>query len=222
MLRKIAVLTSIIALTFQSLSAQERDFRKERAELARQEREQKRQMHQQPVADYGTNILSLAPFAVLDIGVGVGMSYEKIFGADQNLGLILPVYILFDDFENDPYYSNNNSGSYFYFAPGLKVYPFGQRKTTYAIGPNLFVGGGTGKETQYDMFGNMYTQDISKFRLGILINNYLNFQFTKNFNLGLQGGLGVRYIDRETYNGYTDSRGMAVTGQFSITLGYRF
>lgn len=225
MLRKIAVLTSVIALSFQSLSAQERDFRKERAELDRQEREQKRlnrQNHLQPVTDYGTDILSLSPFAVLDVGVGVGMSYEKIFGADKNIGIVLPVYVLFEDFDNDPYYNDNSSASYFYFAPGLKVYPFGQRKVTYSIGPNLFVGGGTGRQTNWDMNGNPYTEEISRFRLGILINNYLNFQFTKNFNLGLQGGLGVRYIDRETYNGYTDSRGMTVTGQFSITLGYRF
>lgn len=224
MLRKIAVLTSIIALTFQSLSAQERDFRKERAELDRQEREQKRQKrHQQPITDYGTNILSLTPFAAMDVGIGVGMSYEKILSADQSLGIVLPVYILFDNFDDNSYYGYENSGSYFYFAPGLKIYPFGHRRATYSIGPNLFVGGGTSKTTQYDYNGGYtYIQEVSRFRLGILVNNYMTFQFTKNFNLGLQGGLGVRYIDRETIDGFTNNRGIVPTAQFSVTLGYRF
>lgn len=222
MLKKIAVLTSIIALTIQSLSAQERDFRKERAELDRQEREQKRK-NRQPVLDYGTNILSITPFAAMDVGVGIGMSYEKILGADQSVGLVLPVYVLFDNFDENSYYGYENTGSYFYFAPGLKIYPFGHRKATYSIGPNLFVGGGTSKTTQYDFNGGYnYTQEVSRFRLGILINNYLTFQFTKKFNLGLQGGLGVRYIDRETIDGYSNNRGIVPTGQFSVTLGYRF
>lgn len=222
MLKKVALLTSVIALTVQTLSAQQRDFRKERAELDRQEREQKRLNRQQPDIDYGTNVLSVAPFAALDIGVGVGMSYEKILGADKTLGIIFPFYVMFDDFDNNSYYNNDNSSAYFYFAPGLKVYPFGQRKITYAIGPNFFIGGGSSKQTTWDINGNPYTEDISKFRLGILVNNYLNFQFTKSFNLGLQGGLGVRYIDRETYDNYTNNRGITPTAQFSVTLGYRF
>lgn len=224
MLKKIAVLTSIIALTFQTLSAQERDFRKERAELDRQEREQKRK-NRQPVLDYGTNILSVTPFAAMDVGVGVGLSYEKILGADQSVGIVLPAYVLFDNFDDDPYYGYENSGSYFYFAPGLKIYPFGHRKATYSIGPNLFVGGGTSKKTITDWNGTnpyTYVQEMSRFRLGILINNYITFQFTRSFNLGLQGGLGVRYIDREEINGITNNKGILPTGQFSVTLGYRF
>jgi len=226
MLRKIAVLTSIIALSCQSLSAQERDFRKERAELDRQEREQKRRNRQlQPSVDYGTNILSVSPFAAMDVGIGVGISYEKILSADQSIGIVFPAYVLFDNFDDNSYYGYENSGSYFYFAPGLKIYPFGHRKATYSIGPNLFVGGGTSKETTTNWNGTSqytYIQEKSIFRLGILVNNYMTFQFTKSFNLGLQGGLGVRYIDRETTDGYTNSRGIVPTAQFSVTLGYRF
>jgi len=231
MLRKIAVLTSVALLTLNNLFAQERDYRKERAELARQEKAEKRRHRDQEKLSYGTNILSLSPFSALDIGIGFGASYEKIVGADQNIGIVFPVHLMFE-LNDDYYYGNYNNGNnynnaYFYFTPGLKIYPFGQRRITYAVGPNLMFGAGGGKEWKYDNQGNYYQADVNKLRIGMLINNYVNFQFTKNFNLNIQAGLGVRYVDHESvsdnfYGDYSLNHGMNVTGQFTLSLGYRF
>lgn len=233
MLRKIAVLTSLATISLNTLFAQERDYRKERAELARQEKEAKRKHRgEQDKINYGTNILSVSPFSVLDIGIGFGLSYEKIIGPEQNVGIILPVHLLFDVENNYDYgyaYANNEyNNAYFYFTPGLKIYPFGQRKVTYAVGPNLMFGAGGGKEWRYNNSTSATEQfDVTKIRVGMLVNNYLNVNFTKGFNMSVQAGLGVRYIDRETASSYgmneqTTNRGMNVTGQFTLSLGYRF
>ena len=232
MLKKIAVLTTIATLTLNNLFAQERDFRKEKAELARQEREAKKKDKSYERSSYGTNIISISPLSALDIGIGVGASYEKILGADQNIGIVIPVHLMFEQ-NNDYYYNgyygynSNHYNSYFYFTPGIKIYPFGQRKVTYAVGPNLMMGAGGGKQWATDNNGNNYQVTTNKFRFGMLVNNYVNFQFSKSFNMNIQAGLGVRYIDHESESDYINgkdsySNGMNVTGEFAVSLGYRF
>jgi hypothetical protein len=193
------------------------------------------QAKEQRHPEYGPNIIRFAPLAVLDIGVGVGFSYERFLGKDKMVGVVLPFYLILQNKE-DLYggYPNQdqNYNTYGYFAPGIKIYPFGQRRVTYAIGPNLMLGYGGGKQWSYtnDIHGNTYPSSsytTTIFRLGILVNNYINFQITPNFNLGLTGGLGIRYIDHqkkeyEMGGSATVNNGFDVTGQFALTLGYRF
>lgn len=239
MLRKIVTLALLTTLACTAAFAQRRDFRRERADLARQEKEEKRKMRSErmdkPTINYGTNIVRISPITAMDIGVGFGLSYEKIFGREQMVGLVLPAYLMIgaDNGGGDPifnpgmYSSNNNNNLYFYFNPGLKIYPFGQRRVNYAVGPSLMFGYGGGTEWRYDGTYNYQEQvDVTKLRLGMLVNNYINFQLTRGFNLGVELGIGVRYIDRETedrgYYRQTYNNGINVTGQFSLTLGYRF
>lgn len=181
---------------------------------------------------YGDNIIRFNPLTAMDIGTGPGISYEHIFGEDKNIGLVLPFSLLLSD-ENDGYYNNGNTryATYFYFTPGLKFYPFGQRRCTYAIGPNLMLGYGGGErtESQYDPVTQSYYLEQFKtrvFRLGILVNNYFNFQVTPAFNIGAALGLGARYIDHETRtSGGHDvsyNNPIAITGQFTLSIGYRF
>jgi hypothetical protein len=235
MLKKIVALSLLATITINAAFAQNRDYRRERAELARQEKEERRQMRserQRVDVNYGTNILRISPITVMDLGVGFGLSYEKIFGTDQMVGLVLPVYMLLNDNNNyDPFMGSsdmNSNHTYFYFNPGLKIYPFGQRRVTYAVGPSLLFGTGGGTEWRYNNNTNTNEQtDITKLRMGMLVNNYVNFQITKGFNLGIELGLGALYIDRETIDrpnvpSHTYNNGINVTGAFSLTLGYRF
>jgi len=175
---------------------------------------------------YGANILRFSPISALDIGVGFGLSYERLLGAEKMVGVILPVHLILEDNWN----SNNNNtnyNSYFYFTPGLKVYPFGQRRITYAVGPSLMLGYGGGKNwISNDPWGGQELFSKTVFRLGILVNNYINFQLTQNFNLGLEAGLGMKYIDNTKYksnmSSWTEKDGFDITGEFQLTLGYRF
>jgi len=238
MLGRIVTFALIATLAATTASAQRRDFRRERAALAREEKEERRRLREERLedrtpVDYGSNILRLSPITAMDIGVGFGLSYERIFGKDQMVGLVLPVHLMlenrngYDPF-NNYYGSDDRYHPYFYFTPGLKIYPFGQRRVTYAVGPSAMIGVGGGQEWRYNAAtGIDEWVDVQKLRIGLLVNNYVNFQITKGFNLGLEGGLGVRYIDRESYDRpiygrTTYSNGINITGQFSLTLGYRF
>lgn len=235
MLKKITTITFLFTVAATSVFAQ-RDFRRERAELDREERAEKRRMREERserhyTNNYGANILRLSPITAMDIGVGFGLSYERILDRQGMVGLVLPVHLILEN-DGDDFLNGNgdwdNTHAYVYFTPGLKIYPFGQRKVTYAVGPNLMLGYGGGKEWYYDGY---YSQrvDVTRLRLGMLVNNYVNFQLGPSFNLGLELGLGVRYLDRETvdyptfpYSNTTRNNGIEATGQFSMTLGFRF
>lgn len=202
---------------------------------AKSAKDQKDEQH--PEKTYGDNIIRFSPVKAMDIGVGPGISYERIISADKKIGLVLPFSVLLVNENDDPYYNNYNNyddvhySSYFYFTPGVKFYPFGQRTVTYAIGPNLMLGYGGGESNQwsYDpLTQNSYMTPVKKriFRLGILVNNYVNFQVTPVFNIGVSAGLGVRYIDHETQtvNGMETvfNHPINVTGQGTLSIGYRF
>jgi hypothetical protein len=182
---------------------------------------------QPEIASYGKNIIMISPFKALDSGPGLGVSYERIVGENQYVGVIVPISIMF----SERYLYNSTSGSQnkyftnFYISPGVKFYPFGQRKITYAVGPNAMLGFARDIKTQYIYDGNggqtVIDTPTKNFRLGLLVNNYLNFQITSKINLGINGGLGVRYLDRSKPSvGYND--GMQITGEFAFNFGLRF
>lgn len=196
---------------------------------AKSSKDQKEENRSRPV--YGDNIIRFNPIKALDIAAGPGISYEHLFGEDKSIGLVLPFSMLLAN-EDDYYgYDDTHYATYFYFTPGLKFYPFGQRRCTYAIGPNLMLGYGGGErmESQYDPITQRYYYDEFKsrvFRLGILVNNYFNFQVTPAFSIGASAGLGARYIDHETRSGgghdVTYNGPITVTGEITLSIGYRF
>ena len=176
----------------------------------------------------GRHLINFSPFKALDRGPGVGLSYEILADKRGYFGIILPVSLIFSE---QFYFSINGDSdqeTMVYFAPGVKIYPFGQRRVTYAVGPNIFTGfGNTNRNTGYYDSNGMYINfpgDARIFRFGIIVNNYVNFQITERFQIGLNGGLGSRYIDRETYNDTrsNNNSGINITGEFNFNLGLRF
>ncbi|MFT4061258.1 MAG: hypothetical protein QM642_02760 [Edaphocola sp.] len=185
-------------------------------------------------ASYGTNIVRVATLAAGDAGVGFGFSYEKILDKNQMIGLSLPFFLYLNDDQFNYYYNYNSNTTQpaFYFAPGIKVYPFGQRRVTYAVGPSFFVGYAAVNNLEIPVWDpntqTTYYQrgKASRLRIGMLANNYLNVQITEAFSIGAEAGLGVRYIDRErqTVAGNTTSYSNSIqpTGNIGMTLGFRF
>lgn len=95
------------------------------------------------------------------------------------------------------------------------------------MGPNIFTGFGKIRsyESYYDDASNTYSStEVTRksFRMGIIVNNYVNFQITQKFQIGLNAGLGSRYIDHNNYNGKVSRNGIEITGEFNFNLGYRF
>lgn len=181
------------------------------------------------------NFARIYPFAVMDVGLGVGTSYERLFGGKKNFGLILPGFLILEGNSNQTSMTNDNKNydAYFYFAPGFKFYPKGHKKVTYAFGPSLMFGFCNSKfETAGTSSTGESTTATVKYarkRFGILANNYVTLEFGKYFDIGLEGGLGVCYFDRESYNGPefypsdpAKNKGIDITGQFSLSIGYKF
>jgi hypothetical protein len=177
---------------------------------------------------FSNNLINISPFKAVDSGPGFGLSYEVIVDKGGNFGIILPFTITIPESSTYFFDSNNNGSVMYYFSPGLKIYPFGQRKVTYAVGPNFFVGAGRrwNSSSVYDPVTGTYVNggaDTDMFRMGLLVNNYINFQVTPKFQISLNGGLGSRYIDREKYLSQTTlTRGLQITGEFTFSLGLRF
>lgn len=183
-----------------------------------------------PEREYGKNKIDVSPFKALDSGPGFGISYERILDISGYFGLLLPFTMTIPD---DYYFPNggfegNDQHQMFYFSPTLKIYPFGQRRVTYAVGPTLYAG--IGKRwysyTNYDQFTGVYTtheEDRKRFRMGLIVNNFVNFQITRQFQIGLNGGVGPRYVERETTpSGTYRNTGFDITGEFNFNLGFRF
>jgi len=244
--KKIAIITMMLAActafaqdTRESLEDAREARRLRREQRAREEREdriaeknERRLGELRPAVKYGDNFLRIAPLRILDIGgVGIGAEYERLLGENKMIGVVFPVTIVFEETSVNWNFNEPNDGLhynvYYYFCPGVKIYPFGQRKVTYAVGPSLMAGWGSGKEwkwTNTDPNGNGYYKEVdkSKLSLGMIVMNYVNFQVTKNFSLGIDAGLGMRYYDREKTGLSTNNEGFSPTGQFSLTLGFRF
>lgn len=186
------------------------------------------------------NMVSLHPLAAMDIGIGVGAGYERIFGAKHNFGLVLPVFIVFDNktaAESTNVTNNNESGNkfdnYFYFAPGFKFYPSGHNKITYAVGPSFIFGFANSKfdVVSLDNYGQetIATVKYARKRFGVLINNYVSYDIAKSLYIGLDGGIGLSYFDKASYSGAESyaglgsiRKGVDVAGQFSFSIGYKF
>jgi hypothetical protein len=178
--------------------------------------------------EFGKNKIDVSPFKALDSGPGFGISYERILDKRGYFGLLLPFTVTIPDSYYIPTISDNADDQMYYFSPSLKVYPFGQKRVTYAVGPTLFAGIGKrwNNYTDYDPSTGVSTsrdEERDRFRMGLIVNNYVNFQITQHFQIGLNAGLGPRYIDREEYrSSIYRNRGMEITGEFNFSLGFRF
>lgn len=190
--------------------------------LTSEQREARRAFRIAEAKQYGDNILRLIPLRSIDgEGVGVGIDYEHIFGAEKNVGLVLPLTINFAEYY-DYMSPSQHTATYFYFTPGIKIYPFGQRKVTYAVGPSIMIG--LGNVGGYNNYRGYNVSSFQRFRMGVFANNYLNVQLTPQFNFGVELGLGVRYVDVGTKNGATPDydNGVQPMQNFALSFGYRF
>jgi len=203
------------------------DKRRERSNERNAGRERNAMVVQEE--DMGKNKIDISPFKALDSGPGFGISYERILDKNGYFGLLLPFTMTVDNSYYSPVGSETgNSDQMYYFAPTLKVYPFGQKRVSYAVGPTLYAGVGRHwyQFTDYNPTTQVYTsrdEERERFRMGMIVNNFVNFQITKHFQIGLNAGVGPRYIDRDKFDSKVyRTRGMEITGEFNFNLGFRF
>ncbi|MBX9449770.1 MAG: hypothetical protein KL787_08660 [Taibaiella sp.] len=159
-----------------------------------------------------------------DDNIGIGVEYERIVDKQRKVSIVIPFTYSFGSTDGYNFPSNETS-NYFYFNPGLKFYPFGQRKVTYAIGPSLMFG--TGKMTGYyddPNTGIWNYGSMQRTTFGVLANNYLNVQLTQHFCFSADLGLGIAYWTRERYSNIDRTYNIdpRFTASFGLGFGYRF
>jgi len=179
----------------------------------------------------GRHIITLSPFKGLDLGFGYGLSYEYQMDKKGQFAAVIPFSLIISD--SHTYYrdAHVNSTKGIYASPGLKFYPFGQKKVSYAMGTNLIMGWLSewhgDEEYLWNLNKEVFVQYKSqRTRMGLLVNNYLNLQMTKNLQIGIHAGLGRLFLDHTTlpqndldYRYYGDDK---LIGEFSFNIAFRF
>lgn len=171
-----------------------------------------------------TNAIRFSPVGVNEIGTTVGISYEKYLTKNAKLSLIFPLDVVFRQHER--YWGGDYPASpaYFYFTPGFKFYPgSAERPVKYAIGSNLVLGAGDRyyyNNTTYDPNGAWYSnyERANNTRIGVMVTNYVNFDISRKFTMGINLGFGLLYIDKSSFK----ANDIGGTVQLSTNFGFKF
>ena len=158
------------------------------------------------------NIISMSPLQISDRGLGIAVSYERYL--DKKKGLVsfyCPISIAFEG-SGDAEYNT------YYFMPGLKIYPTGNKGVVkYAVGPNIVLMSDRTNTNEYDNAGGYWrygTED--RIALGMLINNSLNINPSDRLHMALEFGLGFSYFSSYEYDNTLPFV------QLGFQIGYRF
>ncbi|HTB51978.1 MAG TPA: hypothetical protein VK718_04315 [Ferruginibacter sp.] len=198
---------------------------------------------------FGKNILSFAFIQVSEItGMntgstdnafpGIGIHYEHMLNDAGTWSFYLPATLSFYNISNGDDYYDYSTHAFFYMYPGVKFYPLGsKRRISYSVGPSLAIGFGRRyfAEGQYSFTDStdVYSYATASkpvLKLGLMINNGLNFMLGKHLYLGAELGLGVTFYNND-YNedhsfDYNVSNNKNHAGtpivQFNAKFGYRF
>jgi hypothetical protein len=171
-------------------------------------------------AHLNKNIISFAPIAFTENGVGVGASIEHILDAKGVVNFYMPVYATFQR-NSDTYTGTVNTYPMFYFMPGIKIYTNlnSSKKVKFSIGPSIVAGFGSGNLYNDNSISGIPTNaTVSRFLLGATAIAGLNLFPTPHVYMGFEYGLGFCYMNN--YGG--TSQGYSALTQGSLKIGYRF
>lgn len=157
----------------------------------------------------GRNIISLNYLNILNGNIHLG--YERITkNGVAGIKLSVNFNVVDDDAEILAYNRDFTTGL------DLNLYPTGQGKIKYFIGPAFRVGV---VSNDYDYTNPFFTRRNIKYNyLGVFFNNGFNVQATPNLTVGFQGALGIgRFSRQDGVATYTE-----VDGILAFNMGYRF
>ena len=109
-----------------------------------------------------------------------------------------------------------------YSGVGINLYPTGQGKWRYFVGPDVRIG--YGKQSYwtyyYDEYNNYYEDEETSEGIytKFFVNNGIIFTPVRNFSLSAVVGVGIRYFPQASYSYNT----VMPSGYFSFNVNYRF
>ncbi|WP_133162719.1 hypothetical protein [Flavipsychrobacter stenotrophus] len=160
-------------------------------------------------------VWSIAPVHLFESCIGTSISYER--GIDAG-GIVTYMLQAMGGVDLTKKYASNRATEdpIIFIMPGLKFYPTTRLgHTKYAVGPSLVIGAGQASD-----YSSYYPSDRvgTRFLLGIMVNNSLNYQFGQRVYLGIDYGLGFSYIDKSR----GVNSGVNLLNQLAFRMGYRF
>ncbi len=159
-------------------------------------------------------------FHLLDLLVGdFTLTYQHIL-ANGKVGLEIPVAFGYSSERNEvplpPPFSNINSDFHnkFYTGINLNLYPTGQGKVKYFVGPAIHFGAG-----YFESYTHGYEKRINTNYFRLLVNNGLMISPLPSFSLKFVVGLGLL----NTFNAdFNEDRDVQTTANITFGMSYRF
>lgn len=170
-----------------------------------------------------TNAIRFSPVGVNEIGTTVGINYEKYLSKNSRLSLIFPLDVVFRQHERLWTSDDRSSPAYFYFTPGFKFYPASrERPVKYAIGSNLVLGSGDRYyyNSDFNTGGSWreHYERANNTRVGVMVTNYVNFDISRKFTMGINLGFGLLYVDKSKFK----QNDVGGTVQLNTNFGFKF
>ncbi|MCF8369401.1 MAG: hypothetical protein K9G76_10195 [Bacteroidales bacterium] len=143
-------------------------------------------------------------------------SYEHI-SKSGNLGIKIPIAIGY----NLSSYGSRDYNNVFFTGIGFNIYPTGQHRVNYFMGPELNIGLGQDEDSYYNYFDGSRIEETKEFFYGrLIVNNGMSYNPVPNFRVSFVVGVGVRYYDINS-NYYYHS-GLRSTVYVTGSMGYMF
>lgn len=140
----------------------------------------------------------------------VSFEFEHIFGDEGNMSINIPFSVSIGDF-NDIYNEQQN----WWGGIGMKLYPTGQGKIRYFVGPEVRVISAQDERT-YHLDGFNKVVDEQYIHTAFLLNNGMIYEPSEHFIFSLSMGVGFISRDQKTGDGIYP---MATP---SVRMGVRF
>lgn len=188
-MKKLLILSFVVLMAIPFLQAQEAPVKPQKPE-------------------FGKNNVSL--FLSDIVLKRVSFEYEHIFGEKGNVSINVPVSVSIDEVQ-DIY------GDYVYWwvGVGMKLYPTGQGKIRYFLGPEIRIISAKNTYTYY--YDNFAMESEETYlNTAFLLNNGVIFEPAEHFIFSINLGLG--FMSRGVPGGYE----IEVMATPSVRMGFRF
>jgi len=171
---------------------------------------------------YYKNNLTLKPFNINSIGVGVGLQYERYLDNTNNFSFVIPFDYSFE-VSNANNYGLNNSDNYgINTNPGLRFYFVEPRKFNWYLGCSFLLGYENAAYTYYDINGNQINTRATRKSFGSMINAGFKGTIKDRFTYNLEVGNGIKFIDKYDQNTYALYNSSRYLGSILVGFGYNF
>jgi len=139
----------------------------------------------------------------------ISFEYEHIMGVEGNMSINIPVSVSIDEMEDI-----NGDRTNWWVGIGMKMYPTGQGKIRYFIGPEVRI---ISAVSDYTIWHESYSEEFSEdlIHSAFLLNNGMIYEPTENFIFSVNLGLGFIARDNKDSGFYP----MATP---SVRMGFRF